>query len=148
MAEYKQFEMANLDECTDLFLKVYAREPWNDRWESFEQARQYLLEFINNSVFTGFVVLDNAKIIGVCLGHLRSWWQGKEYYINEFFIDSEMQGKGIGTGLMEYLKKRLVEQGVQMIVLMTHQGFPAELFYKKNQFHESKSNIFMVCNGL
>lgn len=148
MAEYKQFEVANLDECTDLFLKVYAREPWNDRWESFQQARQYLLEFINNSAFTGFVVLDNTKIIGVCLGHLRSWWQGKEYYINEFFIDPEMQGKGIGTGFMTFIKENLKKQEIRTIVLITSKGYPAELFYKKNQFHESKSNIFMVCNRL
>ncbi len=148
MIGYKTFEIANLGECTQLFINVYSREPWNDHWESFDQAGQYLLEFINNPAFQGFVVFDDTRIIGVCLGHQRSWWQGKEYYINEFFIDHEMQGKGIGTGFMEFVKKSLVEQGVKMIILMTHQGFPAEMFYKKNHFLESKSMIFMVCNSL
>lgn len=92
----------------DNILKVYSREPWNDKWESFEQAREYILEFINNPVFTGFLACEDSKIIGVCLGHMRSWWGGKEYYMNEFFIDNEMQGKGIGTNFLEFIKKNLV----------------------------------------
>jgi aminoglycoside 6'-N-acetyltransferase I len=148
MTKYKRFEKSNLDECTHLFIKVYSRGPWNDHWESFEQAREYLLEFINNPVFTGFVAYDDVKIIGVCLGHQRSWWGGKEYYVNEFFIDPEIQGKGIGTSFMEFIKKSLAEQGIKTLVLITGKGFPAEMFYKKNQFRESESIIFMVCNGL
>lgn len=146
MIQYRTFEITNLDECARLFINVYSREPWNDRWESLDQAKQYIFEFINNPVFRGFLVFDGIKMIGACLGHQRSWWQGKEYYINEFFIDPEMQGKGIGTGFMGFIKKSLVEQGVKMIVLMTHQGFPAEMFYKKNHFLESESMIFMVYN--
>ena len=148
MIEYRDFETENLDECTRLFLKVYSREPWNDRWESFDQAQKYLFEFINNPVFKGFIVLENGKIIGVCFGHQRSWWEGKEYYLNEFYIDHEMQGKGIGTHFMGFIKKSLAKQGVKMIVLMTGKGFPADMFYKKNQFRESESHIFMVCNPL
>jgi aminoglycoside 6'-N-acetyltransferase I len=148
MIEYSSFEIGNLDECTRLFLKVYSRRPWDDRWESFDQAQKYLLEFINNPVFKGFVVLENTKIIGVCLGYQRSWWAGKEYYLNEFYIDHEKQGKGIGTNFMKFIKKSIAKQGFKMIVLMTGKGFPAEMFYKKNQFRERESHIFMVCNRL
>lgn len=144
--EYKEFEISNLDECTKLFLKVYSLEPWNDKWESIEQAREYLLEFINNPVFTGYIACEDSRIIGVCLGHKRSWWGGKEYYMNEFFIDNEMQRKGIGTAFLEFIKKDLKEQGIRIIVLITGKGFPAEMFYKKNKFNQSESCIFMVCN--
>lgn len=148
MLEFKKFENSYLDECTRLFLKVYSVEPWNDKWESFEQARDYLLEFINNPVFSGYIVSKDSKIIGVCLGHQRSWWSGKSYYMNEFFIDNDLQGQGIGTQFMDLIKKNLIEQGIKGIVLITEKGIPAEMFYKKNNFQVSQSNIFMVCNKL
>jgi predicted acetyltransferase len=148
MLEFKKFEISFLDECTNLFLKVYSAESWNDKWESFEQARDYLLEFINNPVFNGYIVRKDSKIIGVCLVHKRSWWSGNSYYMNEFFIDSDLQRQGIGTQFMNFIKRSLVEQGIKGIVLITEKGIPAEIFYKKNNFHESQSNIFMACNTL
>ena len=148
MLEFKKYENSFLDECTSLFLKVYSVEPWNDKWESFEQAQEYLLEFINNPVFFGYVVFKDKKIIGVCLGHKRSWWNGNSYYINEFYIDNDMQSQGIGTEFMNFIKKDLIEQGIKKIVLITEKDIPAEIFYKKNNFHVSQSSIFMVCNKL
>lgn len=148
MLEFKKYENNFLDECTHLFLKVYSVDPWNDKWESFEQARDYLLEFINNPVFYGCVAIKASKIIGVCLGHKRSWWSGKSYYMNEFFIDNDLQNQGIGTEFMNYIKNNLIDQGIKGIVLITEKDIPAEMFYKKNNFHVSQSNIFMVCNRL
>jgi aminoglycoside 6'-N-acetyltransferase I len=148
MLEFKKFENSYLDECTNLFLNVYSVEPWNDKWESFEQARDYLLEFISNPVFSGYIACNDSKIIGVCLGHKRSWWSGKSYYMNEFFVDNDLQGQGIGTQFMNYIKKNLIEQGIKGIVLITEKDIPAEMFYKKNNFQVSQSNIFMVCNRL
>ena len=82
------------------------------------------------------------------MGHKRSWWNGNEYYMNEFFIDNDMHGKGIGTNFLDFIKKNLIDQSIKGIVLITEKGFPAEMFYKKNKFRESESNIFMVCNRL
>lgn len=143
MIEFKQFVSRNIDECTNLFLKVFSGEPWNDQWESFNQAREYLVEFLENPGFEGFIVSDNDRIVGACFGHKRSWWKGKEFYIDEIFIDNEMQGRGIGSGLLDFVKARLLKQEIQTLVLLTEKGLPAELFYKKNGFHSSETNIFM-----
>ncbi len=46
---------------------------------------------------------------------------------------------------MNYIKKDLVDQGIKGIVLITEKGIPAEMFYEKNNFHVSQSNVFMAC---
>ena len=79
MLEVREFRKEDIDECTDLFLRVFNREPWNDEWESFDSAKEYLAEFIQNPSFQGFIASENGGIIGVCFGHQRSYWQGKEF---------------------------------------------------------------------
>ncbi len=66
------FKMEYIEECTDLMIDVYSREPWYDKWPSFERAKTYLMEYVNNPVFRGFVLKYNEKIVAVCFGHKKA----------------------------------------------------------------------------
>ena len=143
MIDFRYFENSDLDEITYLLIKVYGQEPWKDQWPSFEIARTYLKEFIDNPAFKGLVALNNNKIVGVCFGHRKTWWQGPEFYIDEYFIDSDNQRNGIGSQLIEYLKNDLLKEQINCMVLLTQKGYPSEQFYIKQGFKESPSTIFM-----
>ncbi len=75
---------SELKECANLMVKVFSGEPWFDKWESIEHAANYLKEFMDNPVFIGFVIRKNDNIVEACFGHIRSWYEGKEYYIDEY----------------------------------------------------------------
>ncbi len=79
MIEIREFLKEDMNVCTNLFLKVFSGEPWNDKWESFDSAKKYLTEFIENPLFKGFIASENGRTIGVCFGHTRSYWQGKNF---------------------------------------------------------------------
>ncbi len=139
-----QFDSVYLNEVTRLFLNVYQREPWCDEWPSYETARIYLTEFIDNPHFIGYLLLDNANVIGGCFGHKKTWWQGVEFFVDEFFIDTNEQGKGYGTLFMNHIKADLSAKGFEAITLLTERGYPAEKFYKKNGFTDKSRTVFMV----
>ena len=143
MIEIREFLKEDMNECTNLFLKVFSGEPWNDKWESFDSAKKYLTEFIENPLFKGFIASENGRIIGVCFGHTRSYWQGKEFQIDEMYVDAELQGKGVGTKLICYVKDDLHKQGIKDFVLITGKDLPAEEFYIKNGFYRNESIILM-----
>lgn len=142
---FDQLNIKDINECTELMMDVYGREPWYDQWE-FEQAKTYLLEYINCQSFRGYVIKDMDKLVAVCVGRKKTYWQGDEYYIDEFFIDTKQQGKGLGTEFLNYIKKCLKQEKIECITLLTERGIPAESFYSKNGFQTKDQNIFMFCN--
>ncbi|WP_461612430.1 GNAT family N-acetyltransferase [Clostridium sp. Marseille-QA1073] len=132
-----------LKECTNLMVKVFSSKPWFDKWKSIEHATNYLKEFMDNPVFIGFVIRENDSIVGACFGHTRSWYEGKEYYIDEYYIDNNLQNDGVGSKLMSYIKEYLASKSIHCIVLITKKDVPARKFYEKHGFKCNEDNIFM-----
>ena len=139
-----EFRFEDMDACVELYKDVFTSNPWNDYWLSNEQVRYYLNELIENPVFEGYVAYENSKLIAVCLGHKRSWWNGKEFFIDELFVSKEMQGNGIGSKLLEFVEfKNTIEDCVRL-TLLTNKNFPAEEFYLNKGFNINEKRIVMA----
>jgi len=146
--QFRDFEMGDLDECTRLLLCVYERDPWNDAWPNVETARQYLLEFAQNPSFMGQLAIDENRIAGASFGHKRTWWQGAELYIDEFYIHPDLQRRGIGKALMNHIKSELTRLNIHAMALLTERGYPSEAFYRREGFVIRKSTQFMISEFL
>lgn len=140
----KKFTYKDIAKCAELFKEVFSSYPWYDKWVSLNQAKNYIVELVENPVFEGFVAYENSQIVAVCFGHKRSWWMGKEFFIDEFYVRNECQGNGIGTKLLNYVKKSLSEEDYGRLVLLTNKGIPAEEFYIKNGFYTNNDRINMI----
>ncbi len=143
MNEIRMYKDTDIDEVVKLFLSVFGIEPWNDKWPDFETAKSYILENVQNPNFIGYVMIEDENIIGVSIGRVKTWWQGKEYLIEEFFIDNSYQGKGLGSKLMSFINNDLKKEEVKNIVLLTDKDTEAFKFYKKRGFKEKSDMIFM-----
>lgn len=142
--EFGKFNIRDIDKCAKLFKEVFSNYPWYDDWVSIEQAKNYLTELIENPVFEGFVIYECSEVVAVCLGRKRSFWTGKEFFIDEFFVSNEKQGNGVGTKLMNYVKDSLIKEDYTRLVLLTNKEIPAEEFYVKNGFYANKNRISMI----
>ncbi|MDO8869275.1 MAG: GNAT family N-acetyltransferase [Methanobacteriaceae archaeon] len=142
--EIRKFNPRDLDNCTELFKKVFSSAPWYDDWNSLEQAQNYLSELIRNPAFEGFVACEGSNVVAVCLGHNRSWWNGQEFFVDEFFVENEMQGNGIGTKLLDEVSNYLICQNYIRLTLLTNKEIPAEAFYLKNGFYNNIERTVMV----
>jgi len=137
-------DKTDLGACSELMLKVFSGEPWCDQWDSVQHVQQYLKEFMDNPVFLGFVIEQEGKVLGASFGHTRSWYSGKEYFIQEYYIDTDQQGGGLGSELMNGMKAYLSSVHIHCMVLLTEKELPAEDFYRKHGFEVKKDTIFMA----
>ena len=140
----RKFTIEDADNCAELFKEVFSAYPWYDNWVSFEQTRTYLMELIENPVFEGYVAYNGLNMVAVCFGHKKSWWMGKEFFIDEFYVRNESQGNGIGTRMLNYVKEVIIKEGYTRLVLLTNKGIPAEEFYIKNGFYNNQNRTVMV----
>ena len=87
-----------------------------------------------NNYFVGYVLKDQAGIIALCAGMKKPWINGMEYYIDQFCVKPELQGKGIGSHFLKLIEREIHAQNINAIILSTERGFPSENFYLKNDF--------------
>lgn len=140
----KKFNTNDIEKCSELYLRVFSDYPWYDDWLSLNQVQNYLKELTDNPVFEGFVAYENSEVVAVCLGHSRTWWTGKELFIDEFFVRNERQGNGLGTKLLKYVKEYLKNENYERLILLTNKGIPAHEFYMKNGFNNNEQRTVMV----
>lgn len=124
----------HVEECVDLFIDVFTREPWNDVYDSREQVVQFIENHIANNYFIGYVMKNTDKVIAMSLGSKKPWIKGMEYYIDQFCVSTELQRRGIGRHFLELIEENIHANGMNAIILNTEKGFPSEKFYLKNGF--------------
>lgn len=127
-----------------LFVDVFSNEPWNDRWGQ-DQLDVYMKELAENTnSLTLALYSENDELLGCSLGYLFNWWEGREYYIKEFFVSRKKQNQGVGRTFLALLNDRLKADGIKHTTLMTEKTVPAYHFYQKNGFTELEDSAFFV----
>lgn len=140
----RKLENNQIEEIKTLFRDVFMNEPWNDDWSNEEQLDNYMLDLAGNRNSLSIGLYDGDELVGVSLGSIMHWCTGTEYYIYEFFICRERQGKGLGTvfiaDIIEYVKRL----DVNHIFLQTERDLPSYSFYKKAGFKELEGHASLV----
>ena len=132
---------ANLEELTALFASVFTAAPWHDDWSEAEQLRQYILDLTDNRNSLTLGYYDGNEMIGLSMGHIRHWYEGTEYMIDELCVRTDCQGRGVGTAFLRDMEAFLRQRGMKHIFLLTERTVPAYRFYRKNGFIELKDNV-------
>ncbi len=119
-------------------------KPWNDDWSNEKQLDEYMLDLSGNRNSLSIGLYDGDELVAVSLGSIMHWCTGTEYYIYEFFVMRERQGKGLGTefikDIIEYVKKL----DVNHIFLQTEKELPAYSFYQKLGFTELEGHASLI----
>lgn len=142
--EIRKLESNQMDEIKTLFKNVFMNEPWNDDWSNEEQLNNYMLDLIGNRNSLSIGMYDDEELVGVSLGSIMHWYIGTEYYIYEFFITRDRQGKGLGTKFINDIIEYVKQMDVNHIFLQTERDLPAYTFYKKAGFKELEGHASLV----
>ena len=134
MATLVELSINDFKVIKDLFRSVFTAPPWNDDWSDDEQLDDYLkdLMMVRTPLILGF--MEGDGLVGVSIGNIRHWCRGTEYFIEELFVRTDMQGKGLGTAFMMSIESYLKERGIDQIFLHTERSKPSYEFYKKLGF--------------
>ncbi|NLR81028.1 GNAT family N-acetyltransferase [Chitinophaga eiseniae] len=133
---------------TDVFMEAYNQPPWNYQWQPADAAR-YLMEYLLSDNFKGFSLYENDVFAGALFARTKTWWNGRQLYIDEFFIAPSMQGRGYGKLLISHAEQFAREQQLVTITLMTHRFMPAMKFYTGIDFMQAPPFVilFKPLNG-
>ncbi len=127
-----------------LFRDVFENEPWNDDWSDEDQLNAYIEDLCgqNNSLTLGY--WDKDQLTGIAMGHIKHWYTGTEYYIDELCIASELQGRGIGSSFLKEIEGYLEEHGIVQIFLQTERTVPAFRFYQNRGFEVLEDHVSLA----
>lgn len=139
-----RIEKHMINDCVDLFTETFTKEPWNDVYESREQVVKFISNHYNNNYFLGYAALLDNKVVALSIGMKKPWIEGFEYYIDEFCVSYEMQGRGIGTWFIKAIEEDIKKQGLNAIILNTEINKPSYKFYEKNGFKTFSDLIILV----
>ncbi|HEM3471405.1 TPA: GNAT family N-acetyltransferase [Streptococcus suis] len=142
--ELKELTLADTEMVKQLFLSVFSQEPWNDDWSDEEQLDRYLGDLLSHPGALCFGLLDQGSLIALSLGHIRYWYEGTEYRIEELCIARNYQGRGIGKDFLKRIEEQLIERKIVHILLQTERTLPAFFFYKKCGFRALEEDVTMV----
>lgn len=141
--ELLKLKSNDLEETIDLFIDTFTRDPWNDVYESRAQVEQFFERSLSNSYSYPFILKYEDKIVGLCLGYFTASLTGFEYYIDQFCISANHQGKKLGSIFIDKIDEALQEKDIEAITLTTSKAYPAAKFYEKNGFKEPKDVLFL-----
>ncbi|MCK4029212.1 GNAT family N-acetyltransferase [Streptococcus iners] len=139
----KELCFSDMEMVKQLFLSVFSQEPWNDDWSDEEQLDRYIGDLLAHPRALCFGLFDQGKLLGLSLGHIRYWYEGTEYRIEEFCISHDYQGQGHGASFLANIEKQLVDRKIVHILLQTERNLPAYFFYKKCGFRALEEDVTM-----
>lgn len=140
--DYKNMTQDELLDCATLFAKCFQQDPWNEEW-TIQQALDRLQEIMSSPHALGYTVYHEGKMIGMLCGRVMTFMDFKEFWIDDFCISNNYQGKGLGSQFLDEVKIFLKDKEISRITLNTTRGFLSDKFYKKNGFKESDNLVTM-----
>lgn len=124
----------HVEACVDLFIDVFTKAPWNDTFDSREQVIDFFQNHMANNYFVGYVLKGQDGIIALSIGMKKPWIHGMEYYIDQFCVKPDLQGRGIGSCFLKLIGCEIRKEQMNAMILNTEKGLPSESFYLKNGF--------------
>jgi|APSaa5957512622_1039677.scaffolds.fasta_scaffold00425_21 ribosomal protein S18 acetylase RimI-like enzyme len=133
----RKAKKTDLKKVVELFLEESSKKPYSQNY-SLKDAKKRVGDMFNfGTIYLAFV---DKKIVGF----ISMAGEGKEdIYIDEFWLKTEYQRKGIGSKLLVFIQKEYKKVGAKTISVMTSKKAGAFKFYKKFKFKEDKSEVIL-----
>jgi aminoglycoside 6'-N-acetyltransferase I len=131
-----------LDECANLLVFAFNREPWNESW-TFETAKEELRWTLSVPGYEGFVS-RGEEISRLATGYCEQEGNRRVFCLRTLCVRPDLQGKGVGSSLLRHLEETLKELNVAGIYLLTRKGGQAEAFYRNNGYEVSSEDVVMI----
>ncbi|MCL2574017.1 MAG: GNAT family N-acetyltransferase [Defluviitaleaceae bacterium] len=147
MKNNKDFIIRKINEtdygmCAKSLMETFKEEPWNEDW-THGQALERIEELMVSRMSLGYVAEYEGVVVGMCIGRIMTCVNFKELWVDEFSVNPSVQGLGVGSRLIQYVKLETEKEGIANMALTTQVGSPAVKFYEKNGFRVGDSVVFM-----
>jgi GNAT superfamily N-acetyltransferase len=126
---------AKREDCERLMELIYQLAVYEKAPEEMTVTLEHFEEsgFGEKPVWWAFVAEVDGKVEGFALYYIRySTWKGQRMYLEDFLVNEEMRGRGIGKLLFDRLLEEVKEKKLNgMVWQVLDWNEPAINFYKK-----------------
>ena len=120
----------DIQEIAEIFHIEAAKKPYLQKRTLLESIKAIDSHFKKANIYVS--IIEN-KIIGFIIVRLR--YNRKDAYIDEFWLKSKYQRKGIGKSIMNFIENEYKKEGVGSVTLIAGKKPGAAFdFYKKLKF--------------
>jgi aminoglycoside 6'-N-acetyltransferase I len=133
----------DLPVVTALYAAVFNGPPWHDAWTP-ESAAARVHDAVRTPGALGLVAWQDGRLAGCLLGYREQWYDGVHFYLKELFVDPVRQRHGIGTHLLQELRRHLERDQVSRIYLLTERDSAGAAFYSGQGFSQSPRMTMLV----
>ena len=134
--ELRELTARDRADIAALFTDVFTNGPWYDDWSDEAQLDAYLDDLTGQPYSLTLGYFDGGRLAALAMGHVKHWYTGTEYFIDEFCVDRRMQGIGVGGAFLRAIEAYLSEKRIVQIFLLTNRTAPAYAFYRRMGFSE------------
>ena len=61
-----------INDCVDLYIETFTKEPWNDIYESRKQVVEFFNNHFNNNYFVGYAALLDDKVVALSIWYEKT----------------------------------------------------------------------------
>ena len=92
----------------------------------------------------GLIIENDNSVLGFVMGYFKQYDDIIGYALDEIFITSEYQNKGIGSMLLRELEQRVKEKGASCVELQAVNDDMHERYYGKAGYKNAKNFVMKV----
>lgn len=133
-------EEEDLDGCGCVYAEAFDAAPYNGSWTQ-QTASDMLSGLLRRDPAHCWCMEENGSILGFAFCTTFGTFRGT---IQELAIAPGLQGRGLGTQLMQHILGEFRKEGVQNVDLIANLDAPAYGFYKKFGFKRPRRYTVMA----
>lgn len=118
----------DLDALAPVYTASFRDSEWREE-RTLDAAMDALREALSFPHFFGRIARVEDTVAGAIYGHIRTYANGKTFYIDELFVAPSFRKQGIATALYDEAVARLLERGVGGAFFTTLRNSAAYAFY-------------------
>ena len=137
--EIRRSNRKDLKEISNIFRVESSKKPYFQKWPQRKALKKITNSFNKDDIY---VYIADKKIIGFIICQKNT--EKNEIYIDEFWLKSNYQGRGIGKKIMKYIEDDYKKKGFNTINFMANKKAKAVGFYKKLNYKIKHEFFYMT----
>jgi len=128
----------DLKEVSEIFIEESSKKPYLQEWTK-ETSLEKIRELFKKGDIS--IATSNIGVLGFIACHRRC--QGKDVFIDEFWVKSNYQKMGVGKALLNFIEGKCRNGEIESIALISDKKSGAFIFYKKLGYKEANQYVLM-----
>ncbi len=136
---YRRMTETDIARAVSIYITYYNNKE-DGEWTEFTTYKRIHQVLTREDSFC-LVLEENNSLIAFAMGYFEQFDDGFVYNLVEIVVDTEWQGKGVGTAFMKELESQVKKEGAILITLDAVNDAFHEHFYGKLGFQTATNLV-------